>query len=255
MIRGLYTAASGMLAQMSRTDVISSNLANVNTTAFKKDTVIFQALEEMRIRRVDDPILAGPRMTIDPRPYIGNLGSGVDVGQIYTQFEQGPIKDTSNPLDLALQGTGFFTVIIPDGIRYTRDGSFSRSSNGYLVTREGHMVMGQNGPILLPENATIKINEDGEIFSDGQRLDQLMLVSFADLQQLVKVGDNLYSSDQEPQQAQPRVIQGALETANANAVTEMVNLIEAFRAYEASQKLVVTHDNLLDKAVNEIARK
>ena len=231
MIRGLYTAASGMLAQMSRTDVISSNLANVNTTAFKKDILVFQALEEMQIRRVDDPSVTGPTISIDPKPYIGNLGTGVDVGQIYTQFEQGSIKNTSNPLDLALQGEGFFTVMIPAGIRYTRDGSFSRSSEGYLVTSDGHMIIGQNGPILLPENTGITVNENGEIFSDGQRLDQLMLVSFADPQQLVKEGDNLYSCDEEPQQAQPKVIQGALETANANAVTEMVNLIEAFRAY------------------------
>lgn len=253
MIRGLYTSASGMLAQMKRTDLISSNLANVNTTGFKKDATIFQALEEMQLRRLGDAYSIGPKK-LDAKPYIGALGTGVDVGQVYTRFDQGSIKNTSNPLDLALEGDGFFVVMTPAGNRYTRDGSFTINCQGYLVTKDGHMVMGQNGPVLVPEDMSITVNQNGEIFSDGERIDQLLLVSFAG-EQLVKEGDNLYSSDGQPQEAQPKVIQGALEDSNANAIVEMVNLIEAFRAYEASQKLVVTHDNLLDKAVNEIARK
>jgi len=255
LIRGLYTAASGMLHQMTKTDVISSNLANVNTTAYKRDTAIFESLKMMRIHRIDDPYPAAPDQSIDPRPFIGLMGTGVRLDEIYTDFSQGPIETTSNPLDLALHGDGFFEVITPTGPRYTRDGSFSLSSEGYLVTKEGYRVMGENGPVLLPRNANITINEGGEIFSDGQRLDRLRIVSFEDNHQLIKVGENLYMCDESPQPAEVRVIQGALEGANSNSITEMVNLINAFRAYEASQKIVTIHDNSLDRAVNDIARK
>ncbi len=254
MIRGLYTGASGMLAEMTRTDVISSNLANVNTTGFKKDRAIFRAFPEMNIHRINDPVSVGLDRIFDPRPFIGMMGTGVVVDEVNTDFSQGAINTTSNPLDIALKGEGFFEVQTPDGIRFTRDGSFSMSRDGYIITKDGHYVLGEAGQVRLPQEGEIVINRLGEVFVSGQFMDRLRVVTFADPNLLVKQGNNLYISETPPLQVDAEVIQGALEGANLNTVTEMVDLITAFRAYEASQKVIRTHDETLDRAVNDIAR-
>ena len=191
MIRGLYTGASGMLAEMARTDVISNNMANVNTTAFKKDRTIFRAFPEMNIHRIHDPVPAGLDKVVDPRPFIGMMGTGVMLDEVNTDFNQGHLITTSNPLDLAIRGEGFFQVQTPEGIRYTRDGSFSLSSNGYLVTKEGYYVLGENGPLQLLQTGDITISQQGEVFVNDEYIDRLNIVTFADLNQLQKQGDNL----------------------------------------------------------------
>lgn len=254
MIRGLYTSASGLMAEMARTDVISNNLANINTSGFKKDRAIFRAFPEMNINRIDDPAVITPRDKIDPRPFIGVLGTGAVVDEISTDFSRGTIENTSNPLDLALSGDGFFEVQTPAGVRFTRDGSFTRNEQGYLVTSEGYYVMGQNGPIQLSDSSDISINPRGDVFSGGNFVDRLAVVSFADLRLLSKEGDNLYSTTQQPIDSNSEVIQGALEGSNVNPIGEMVDMIAAFRAYEANQKVVKANDDTLSKAVNDIAR-
>lgn len=254
MIRGLYTSASGLMAEMARTDVISNNLANINTVSFKKDRAIFRAFPEMNINRIDDPAAITPRDKIDPRPFIGVLGTGAMVDEISTDFSSGTIENTSNPLDLALSGDGFFEVQTPAGLRYTRDGSFTRNEQGYLVTSDGYYVLGQNGPVKLPEGSDLSINSRGEIFSGGNFVDRLAVVSFADLRQMSKEGDNLYSTNQQPVFSNSEVIQGALEGSNVNPIGEMVDMITAFRAYEANQKVVKANDDTLSRAVNDIAR-
>lgn len=255
MIRGLYTGASGMLAEMARTDVISNNMANVNTTAFKKDRTIFRAFPEMNIHRIHDPVPAGLDKVVDPRPFIGMMGTGVMLDEINTDFTQGHLITTSNPLDLAIRGEGFFQVQTPEGIRYTRDGSFSLSSNGYLVTKEGYYVLGENGPLQLLQTGDITISQQGEVFVNDEYIDRLNIVTFADLNQLQKQGDNLYFTDAVPEPLQDAdVVQGALEGSNISIVAEMVDLISAFRAYEANQKVIQTHDTTLDRAINDVGR-
>lgn len=255
MIRGLYTGASGMLAEMARTDVISNNMANVNTTAFKKDRTIFRAFPEMNIHRIHDPVPAGLDKVVDPRPFIGMMGTGVMLDEVNTDFNQGHLITTSNPLDLAIRGEGFFQVQTPEGIRYTRDGSFSLSSNGYLVTKEGYYVLGENGPLQLLQTGDITISQQGEVFVNDEYIDRLNIVTFADLNQLQKQGDNLYFTDAVPEPLQDAdVVQGALEGSNISIVAEMVDLISAFRAYEANQKVIQTHDTTLDKAINDVGR-
>ncbi|WP_422447932.1 flagellar basal-body rod protein FlgF [Thermoanaerobacterium sp. DL9XJH110] len=254
MLRGLYTSASGMLANMERTDVISNNIANVGTTGFKKDRVIMRAFPEMALYRLDDPETVPPGKPVDWRPFIGVLGTGVTVDEINTNFSQGPIKTTSNPLDLAIEGEGFFEVLTGEGVRYTRDGSFTLDRDGFLVTREGYYVLGENGPIALGRSGDITINERGEIFSDGNFVARLVVVAFPQQAPPAKQGDNLYVSAAQPLPAQARIIQGALEGSNVNSVSEMVDLITAFRAYEANQKAVQAADETLGKAVNDIAR-
>ena len=258
MIRGLYTGASGMLAEMARTDVIANNLANVNTTGFKKDRTIFRAFSEMNIHRVNDPVMVGFDRTIDPKPFIGMLGTGVMLDEVNVDFSPGIIKTTSNPLDLALKGEGFFEIETDNGLRYTRDGNFSMNQNGYITTKEGYYVLGQDGPVVLPREGDILISKQGDIVVDGQYIDRIRVVTFADTNLLLKEGDNLYLSEVPPIEQTDmnnvEVVQGALEGANLNTVTEMVDLITAFRAYEASSKVIKTHDETLERAVNEIAR-
>jgi flagellar basal-body rod protein FlgF len=255
VLRGLYTSSSGMLATMNKTDVISNNIANINTNSFKHDRVIFRAYPELNIHRVDDPSSVTPKHKIDAQPFIGMLGTGVVVEEINTNFIQGNIKSTSNPLELAIDGAGFFQILTPQGTRYTRCGEFTTNAEGFLVTKSGHNVLGENGPIQLPRYDTLIINETGEIIVNGQTLDRLSIVSFANLNQITKVGDNLYTTNQQPIQQQiGKIIQGALEQSNVSSAKEMANLITAFREYEANQKAVMAHDDTLGKAVNEIAR-
>jgi flagellar basal-body rod protein FlgG len=244
-----------MLAEMARTDVISNNMANVNTTAFKKDRTIFRAFPEMNIHRIHDPVPAGLDKVVDPRPFIGMMGTGVMLDEVNTDFNQGHLITTSNPLDLAIRGEGFFQVQTPEGIRYTRDGSFSLSSNGYLVTKEGYYVLGENGPLQLLQTGDITISQQGEVFVNDEYIDRLNIVTFADLNQLQKQGDNLYFTDAVPEPLQDAdVVQGALEGSNISIVAEMVDLISAFRAYEANQKVIQTHDTTLDRAINDVGR-
>ncbi|MCG0275435.1 MAG: flagellar hook-basal body protein [Thermosediminibacteraceae bacterium] len=260
MIRGLYTSAAGMLAEMARTDVISNNLANVNTAGFKRDGVVFRALPELNIHRFDDPVTVGTGFKIDPIPFIGVLGTGVTVDEIYVDFTQGKVEITSNPLDLAIQEVregerSFFGVLTPEGeLLYTRDGSFTLNDQGFLVTKEGYYVMGENGPINLRDGSKILVNTEGEVLIDGQLVDRLRIAAFTADSILEKRGDNLYRVHGAPFPASAKIIQGALERSNVNAVTEMVNLISAFRAYEANQRIIRAHDETLAKAVNEIAR-
>ena len=229
-------------------------MANVNTTAFKKDRTIL-GLSEMNIHRIHDPVPAGLDKVVDPRPFIGMMGTGVMLDEVNTDFNQGHLITTSNPLDLAIRGEGFFQVQTPEGIRYTRDGSFSLSSNGYLVTKEGYYVLGENGPLQLLQTGDITISQQGEVFVNDEYIDRLNIVTFADLNQLQKQGDNLYFTDAVPEPLQDAdVVQGALEGSNISIVAEMVDLISAFRAYEANQKVIQTHDTTLDRAINDVGR-
>ncbi len=240
-----------MMSEMARVDIISNNVANVSTTGFKKDVAVFRAFPEMGIHRFDDVRADSPNTTFHMKPYIGLLGTGAAIDEVTSDFSQGMIKNTSNPLDFAVRGEGFFTVLTPQGMRLTRSGSFHINSQGYLTTDEGYYVMGQNGTISLPSGSKIEVNLQGEIFVDGVNVDRFLVVSSRNI---IKEGDSLLSFSGEPGEAGGEVVQGALESSNVNPVREMVDLIGAFRAYEASQHVIKAHDDTLDRAVNEIAR-
>ncbi|MGI6485575.1 MAG: flagellar hook-basal body protein [Tepidanaerobacteraceae bacterium] len=254
MIRGLYTAGSGMMCEMARVDIISNNVANVTTTGFKRDEAIFCSLPEMDIYRFGDKGDKSPiptKLSVYKKPYLGILGTGASFDEVAIDLIQGTIKNTSLPLDFALDGEGFFTVQTPDGVRLTRNGKFHVNSQGYLCTAEGYYVMGENGEINLPSESQIEVNRSGEVFVDGFMVDRLLLQY---PQEIIKEGDGLYSFNGALDEAVCDVVQGALENSNVNPVREMVDLIGAFRAYEASQRVIKAHDDTLDKAVNEIAR-
>ncbi|WP_371363143.1 Flagellar basal-body rod protein FlgG [Sporomusa rhizae] len=244
MIRGIYTSASGMLAETTRADTIANNLANGNTAGYKKDIAVSKDFASLLIRRINDG---------QDAPNIGTLGIGAMIDEIATIHTTGSVRPTDNPLDLAIEGKGFFAVETPAGIRFTRNGSFTRSAQGELVTAEGHRVLGKNGAIRLPAGK-LSVDDTGVMKVDGVEIGQLRVDEFANERQLVKEGSSLYRAPNNGQPATGRVVQGSLEMSNVNIVSEMVNMISGYRAYEVNSKTIQTHDQLLDKAVNEVGR-
>ena len=281
MLRGIYTGASGMVAQMHRMDVLSNNLANVDITGYKRDTSISKAFPEMLIRRVNDNgVYKFPFGSAEVAPVVGKLGTGVEYNEAYTVFEQGALKETGNPFDLALDGGGFFAVETERGERYTRNGTFVLGREGLLLTKDGMPVNGENGPIRIKKNNFVidaggRVFQNGALSDDPQRLvsveenqwesmelvDTLRIVDFARSRYLKKQGDSLWmdtiesgAARQLADEQRPKIYQGFLEASNVNPVREMVNLIEVNRAYEANQKAIQAHDSLTGKLLNETIR-
>jgi len=271
VLRGLYTSASGMMAQQVRVDVLAHNLANVQTAGFKRQAVIQSAFPEMLLRRVNDPVVTGPSQgefarseaarpqggfAFDPRPVVGRLGTGTYIDGTYSDMTAGTLRHSGNPLDLALLGDGFFTVETPAGLRFTRDGRFTLDGEGWLVTLEGHRVLGEAGPIRV-QGETVHVTEQGEVWVDGALAGVLAIRVFADPQGLVREGSSLWAPTEwsgEPQPAAARVQAGYVEDSNVNVIMAMVELIAAYRSYEANQRVIQAFDQTLGKAVNELGR-
>ena len=281
MIRGLYTGASGMVVQMHRLDAISNNLANVDLNGYKRDTAINKAFPEILLRRMnDDGMFVFPLGSIDTTPIVGKLGTGAELNEVFTVFTQGSLKQTENPFDLALEGEGFLTVLLPDGERYTRNGAFLLNDEGFLVTKRGEFVMGENGPIKIKKNNFV-IDQDGVVYQNStfagderrlvsleenewenlERVDRLKIVDFNRPRYLKKMGDSFWRGTEESGPAEiaagderPKVRQGFLESSNVNVGTEMVQMIEVQRTYEANQKMIQTQDSLLGRLINEALR-
>ena len=240
MIRGLYVAAEGMAARQKAQDAIANNLANLNTTGFKADRPAFATVYERQLYRVQ-----GTRS----QP-IGALSAGAILRELYTDLQQGALTTTGNPLDVAIDGAGFFAVQTPQGVRYTRNGAFQRNAGGILTTHAGDPVLGEgNQPIRVPPNATVHIGEDGAVLANGTRVGRLLIVQG----NLTKAPDGDFVGAAQPI-ANPRVVAGALEASNVNMVREMVTMIELIRAYETHQKIIQAHDDTLQRAINELPK-
>jgi flagellar basal-body rod protein FlgG len=186
---------------------------------------------------------------------LGNLGTGVNVSGIYTDYSDGDLKRTDNKLDFAIAGDGFFTVMTPQGERYTRDGSFSITATGDLVTKDGFQVMGKRGAVNLT-SSNIVVNEDGSIVQDGQVINELRIVSANDPLGLKKIGRNLFvlkdGAGVADLNGNFRVMQGFTESSNVNVVAEMVEMISGLRLYEASQKLIQSQDETLGRLIDDV---
>lgn len=250
MIRGLYTAGTGMITQSKRMDVITNNLANVNTNGFKEDNLVSRSFEEVLIERINDPSI------VNTTKQVGPLTLGVHIDQVFTRFEQGSMQQTGNQTDFAIRGEGFFVVQTDDGEFYTRDGAFEIDDAGRLTTKEGNPVLGRNGQINIGSNK-FSVNSNGEVFVNGAFVDSLRVVSFENNDDLRKSGSNLYMNFN-PQNAEVEsdgtIAQGYLEGANVDLVKGMVEMIEVYRNYETNQRVVKMLDETLAKAVNDIAR-
>lgn len=230
MIKGFYITASGMLARELVQEVLANNVANSGTVGFKRDRVIFRGVLE------------------------GTYGPE-GVLRVRTDHAQGPLIRTGNPLDLAIQGRGFFVVETPEGIRYTRDGHFSLDEEGTLVTAEGYPVLGEGGTLELDLGGAVSFGEDGTVKVGDVVVGRLRVEDFDDLGALKKVGGGLFAADVEGKPAEDfRIRQGFLEGANVSPVAEMVRMISNYRAYEAEQRALIAQDETLRKAVNEVGR-
>lgn len=246
MLKGLYTSALGLAAVNRQQEISANNLANANTVGYKKENVVLRSFPDMLIRCLHDPAAAG-----DKPPVVGTLSTGLQLAAIVTDYSKGNIRETGNPFQLALMGEGYFTVNTPRGERYTRNGDFKLSPEGMLVTDDGYPVLGTNGEIILA-NGDLNVDQWGRVFSDGQEIDSLRIVTFNN--PLVKEGSSLFSGEDPRDTAAPMVAQGCLEDSNAVAIEEMINMINIMRAYEANQRVIQTHDATLDKTVNEVGR-
>lgn len=263
MMRALYTAASGMLAEQLNTDIISHNLANVNTTGFKKHRPNFQDLFYQTLREAGTPVTQGASIPVPLQ-----VGLGVRPVSNTKMFLQGNLIQTDNSLDMAIAdnvgGTSFFQVRMPNGdIAFTRDGTFRKDKDGNVVTTNGYFI---EPPLVVPPDALdIIITEDGVVSvklpnqAQPQEIGQIQLARFPNPEGLDAVGDNLYietAASGTPIQGQPtldgfaQIKQKFLEQSNVQVVEEMVNLIVAQRAYEVTSKAIQTSDDMLGVANN-----
>lgn len=248
MLRGLYSAATGMTVQRGKMDVLTNNVVNATTTGYKKDGLVSSSFEEVLIERINDPYV------INQGNQVGPYSFGTHIAEVYTDFTQGNIEFVETQTSLALSGEGFFAVETPDGERYTRAGNFTVNSEGYLVTCEGYYVLGENGRIQVGHGDFVA-DLRGNVSVNGMPADSLRLVRFENINDLRKQGNSLYYSfsNEVPSVAENcSVRQGYLESSNVDVATEMVNMITVYRTYEASQKILMMTDETLGLAVNKI---
>lgn len=262
MMRALYTSATGMIAQQLNMDVISNNLANVNTAGFKHSRADFQDLLYQEIRPAGATVAQGAQS-----PTGLEVGLGVKAGATETMFEQGTFQLTNNKLDVAIEGEGFFKVLLPDGTSgYTRDGSFKRDSQGKLVNSDGFAAQPE---ITIPADAVdVSIGKDGTVSvtrgsgKTPEEIGKIGLTRFANPAGLQHIGGNNFretAASGSPtdgvagQEGFGTLDQGTLEMSNVQIVQEMVNMITAQRAYEVNSKSIQTADDMLSTA-NQLRR-
>jgi len=250
MVKGLYTAYTGLINQQNRLDVVTNNLANATTTGYKKEGTTSQSFDSLMAIKINDPTNGNINQNI------GQMSLGVKIGENYRDYSQGSFKNTSGSYDFALSGNGLFSISFTnktgqESTMYTRDGSFQMAQDGSLVTKDGDFVLGQDGPIVLPTNATISVDETGGIYADGQYIDQFAITDFEDNNYIEQYGENLYSAvdGATKKDATATVMQGYLEMSNVNVVSEMVQMITISRAFESNQKVMNSIDETLQKAV------
>jgi flagellar basal-body rod protein FlgG len=256
----------------------------VDTTGYKQDISVHKSFAELLMRRMDDDgVRTFPGGSVDYAPIIGKLGTGVEFNELYTDFQQGALRHTGSDFDLGLDGKGFFAVQTPQGERYTRDGNFHLGKEGYLETKEGYKLLGENGPLRVQAN-NFKVDKTGAVWINKDyapndmverekntwdntvKLDNLKIVDFANAPRgldryLQKQGNSLYKNNELTGEAvnlagqtRPQVEQGYIEGSNVDPVTEMVRMIEINRAYEANQKTIQAGDSMLGTLINQTMR-
>jgi flagellar basal-body rod protein FlgF len=235
MYKGMYIALSGALLKQKHMDIFAQNMANANTSGFKKERISFQDF----IIPVDN----NPGMVEDVR-VMSTLST------VLTDFSPGNHVKTGNPLDAAINGEGFFAL---EDNKYTRNGSFQVSSEGYLVTHDGIKVLGSGGPIAI-EGSKVDINSSGEVFVDDISVGTLKIVDFDDKGVLSKLTGGIFHTEEAADEVDAKVNQGFIEGSNVEVLREMVKMINALREFEAYQKMIRTFDEAASKTTNELTR-
>ncbi len=227
MIRGVYTSNTGLNALQNKLDNIANNLANVNTDGYKQDRTSYTSFKETLL-------------TINGNKKIGTITYGTRHSQTVTDFDMGNFKETSNDMDFAIEGKGFFTLQTPEGFKYTRNGSFTKDKDGYLVDSNGYKVLGLSGNIKI---------------IDGKPDQDFRIVDFKDLNFVYKTGKNIFSV--EPQAGlypvnKSKILQGYKESSNVSLLKNLTDLLTTSSYYSLNSRILMTQDQILDKTVNQV---
>lgn len=248
MIQGIYSSVAGMANQWTMLEVITNNLANVSTVGYKRDDLEFSGTLNTLPTQQDYVTYSSRQVSLD------NV-----TAKFFTDFSQGELQRTDNPFDLAIDGSGFFVIQYPDGIRYTRSGNFSLNSSGQLVTADGYPVLGINGPIQIQGNH-VEFDTAGSVIADGAIVGTLRLIDFQDPSCLMKAGSNTYVIASNPNVSMAEmpssagIKQGFIENSNVNPIYEMAKMIETMRIYESYQKTIQMLNETQQKANEELGK-
>ncbi len=283
MLKGLYTAYTGMINEQHRMDVLTNNLANADTVGFKKEGTTSQAFDNVLAYKIKDLSEAGnlPKLISTPKAADENeannennedymqkrvrrvgMNLGVKIGENYVDYSEGPIKETGNTFDLAISDRGFFAVEYTNkagetSTKYTRDGNLTMDRQGNLVTQDGDFVLDDTGRRIKMDTALpVSIDRGGNITQDGNHVATIGLTDFEDYNYLERFGENYFETVEgaTETETESEIYSGYLELANISVVTEMVNMIALQRQYDSNQRVITTFDESLDIAVNQIGK-
>lgn len=243
MIKGIYASGSGMQPRLMRLDVIANNIANADTTGYKKDSIFVQIMKNAGVAQSTGQ---------------GEL-AGLDVKE-FTDFSPGSLRPTNGPLDIAINGEGFFVLDTPDGPRYTRNGNFRIDDNGDVVNANGYYLMGNAGKINVPgseqiEQQDLLITKSGDIMIGRTSVGRVRVVEFQQKQEMLKAAGTMFMTKENPKDVRlsdesTTIRQGYLEESNVEALTEMVQLVELSRGFETDQRTMRYQDSTLEKAMD-----
>ncbi|MEW6602193.1 MAG: flagellar basal-body rod protein FlgF [Nitrospirota bacterium] len=235
MYKGIYLALSGAVLKRRNMDLFAQNIANANTPGYKKERISFKdyivPVDNKRDLTPDGRVMA-------------------DLSKRIIDFSSGTIQRTGNALDLAINGEGFFAL---EGNRYTRNGNFMISSDGYLATKEGVKVLGDGGPIAM-QVGNIEISPSGDVLVDGAPSGKVSVVNFSDTGVLKKVGAGMFETAEAGSDVTAQISQGFLEQSNVNAIQEMVQMMASTREFESYQKIIQSFDEAASKTINELGK-
>lgn len=250
MLRGMYTSVSAMINLQSSQTVITNNIANVNTTGYKSETLVSKTFEDVLISN-NDRYVNGK----GTKQELGVLNFGVKIDEVKTNYLQGTLVQTSNETDFALNGNGFFTVRDNQGnTYYTRDGVFNINGNGYLVNGSGYEVLNTNNQPIYIGNSKITVDSNNNLVLDSGESHKLNIVDFNDYDSLNKIGQNLYTAEGAIATNNYELRIGYKETSNVDIIDATSALMSNLRAFEANQKVVQVMDSTLSKIASEIGR-
>ena len=264
--KGVYTALSGAIAQSQRLDTIANNMANINTPSFKKDQQVFQ--EYLTANEKPAEVIQAPRIPASVESFYDMQGgdkSFVDAAGTYTNFSQGSLKNTGNPMDVAIDGNGFFEIATPQGVKLSRLGAFKLDGNGQLVTKDGYPLLKMAPEGTDPASRTFKVSgqaqvtitDSGDVLDGLTNLGKVSLVDVAAKDALVKEGGSLYGFKKNfkaevTNVKSPALKQGFIEGSNVNIVQEMTDMIATTRLFESTQKAINAYDSMADKLINVV---
>lgn len=259
MTRGIEALSSGMQTAIDLNDVLANNVANASSNGFKKSNAVIKRFDDVMVDKLNN--MNYKNYYDGDNKYVGQISSKVETQQLYVDFTQGSLVQTSNPLDVAINGDGFFTVQKSNNqTAYTRNGSFLLGQDGILKDAKGNAVIGElDKPIKISKEQAknISINRDGTIMSGLEKVNKLKIVDFQDRNMLTQQADSLFINDGNSRTVVPKnldVNQGMLESSNSSIVQEMVNSISGMRAYETMATMMKMTDGTLQKNINDVGR-